>query len=139
MTFTYRAIDGADLSNVATGDGHPLICSTDTVTDSDGDVTGSFTRLNDPRDCKRFTLDVDLTGRDTILFQPSGDAQDIEYRGVVSFGVDVAPPPGEARCGCSYDPLGGTAYQPMLWCQSPAFDTSNVLTTDDGLSPCSPP
>ena len=71
------------------------------------------------------------TTADTILFQPSGAAQNIVYRGVVSFGVDVAPPPGASPLRLRYDPTGGTAYQPMKWCLSPAFDTSNVLTTDD--------
>ena len=95
--------------------------------------TGSFTRLDDPR-----LQAVHARWRptaDTVLFQPSGDAQNIGYRGVVSFGVDVAPPPGASPLRLQVRPLGGTAYQPMLWCHSPQFDTSNILTTDARTPP----
>jgi hypothetical protein len=133
VTFTYRAYDGEAYSNVATVTVYPRICSDETVSASDEGVSGSFTRLSDPEECKRYTLLVDLTERDSILFQPSGEAQDIAYRGVVSFGVDTAPLPGESPLRLSYDPLGGFDFQPMLWCHSPQFDTTNILETDEGF------
>ena len=35
---------------------YPRICSGDEVTDTNGDLTGTFKRLSDLFDCKRFSL-----------------------------------------------------------------------------------
>ena len=67
----------------------PVICSNETVTDSDAGVTGSFTRLDDTFNCKRYTLDAS-SANGTVLFQPSGAAA-VDYRGYVSFGSTAAP------------------------------------------------
>ncbi len=136
-SFTYAAYDGEASSNVATVDitVFPVLCTGDTVSDTDGEVIGAFTRLTDSFDCKRYALDaVNGDGEgDTILFQPSGTALEIGYRGVVSFGPDVSPPPGANPLRLSYDPTGNFSFQPMQWCMSPQFDHENILETADGL------
>jgi VCBS repeat-containing protein len=130
-SFTYKAIDGGGLkSAVTTVTIHPIICSEDQVTDTDGDVTGTFTRLTDPLECKQFSLVASSTD-DTILFQPSG-AGVVTYRGVVSFGPEPPPAPGttgELALRLRYDPTGGEDFQPMQWCLNPQFDGTKTVTS----------
>ena len=62
VTFTYKASDGTDLSNLGTVTItiHPVICSDETVyTDELGGVNGTYTRLSDEVVCKRYTLEVE--------------------------------------------------------------------------------
>ena len=69
-----RAYDGEASSNVATVDitVFPVLCSHETVSDTDGDVIGAFTRLTDQFECKRYALDaVRRRRRDTSCSQPS--------------------------------------------------------------------
>ncbi|MGZ7011384.1 MAG: Ig-like domain-containing protein, partial [Ilumatobacteraceae bacterium] len=58
-SFTYQASDGTLSSNTATVNVtvFPAICSNDTVSDQDGSTVGTFTRLDDSFNCKRYTLD----------------------------------------------------------------------------------
>ena len=93
--------------------------------------TGTFTRLTDPFACKDFTL-VASNSDDTVLFQPTGASQ-VVYRGVVTFGADVNPPPGADPLRLKYDPTGGFTYQPMKWCVNPQFDESTILESEDGF------
>jgi hypothetical protein len=131
-SFTYKAIDGGGLkSGATTVTINPILCSEDEVTDVDGDVTGTYTRLTDPFACKQFTLTASSED-DTILFQPSG-ASEVVYRGVLSFGADVNPPPGADSLRLRYDPTGGFTFQAMKWCLSPQFDETNILETADGF------
>jgi VCBS repeat-containing protein len=131
-SFTYQASDGTALSNTATVSVtvFPVMCSTDTVSTSDGGTSGSFTRLSDAFDCKRYTLQASDTDH-TVLFEPTGTATVI-YRGFVSLGPE--PAPGAGGSGVlplllRYDPAGGTNYKPVQWCISPQFDSNGVVTS----------
>lgn len=131
-SFTYRASDGAASSNVAVVavTVFPVICSEETVSDTDGDVSGAFTRLSDPFECKRYTVDASATA-DTVLFQPEGTAT-VSYRGVVSFGPDPAPVAGgtgEYPLLLRYDPSGGDAFRPVQWCIDPQFDAQDDVVS----------
>jgi VCBS repeat-containing protein len=129
-SFTYKASDGNLTSNTATVSltVFPVICSNDTVTDSDAGVIGSFTRLDDSFNCKRYALDASsATG--TILFKPTGAAS-VDYRGFVSFGPGPVPTPGDpVLLGLTYDPAGGNAFQPVQWCAAPQFDANDLVTS----------
>ena len=83
-SFTYRASDGTATSNVATVAVmvFPAICSHETVSDTDGGVIGSFTRLDDTFNCKRYALDASAT-TGTVSFKPTGAAT-VDYRGFVT-------------------------------------------------------
>ncbi len=127
-SFTYKANDGQADSNTATVNltVYRVICSNETVTDADGAVTGSFTRLDDTFNCKRYELDAS-SANGTILFQPSG-ATDVDYRGYVSFGGTTAPV-GPFPLLLEYDPFGGNTFQPVQWCINPQFDGGGNVTT----------
>lgn len=129
-SFTYRAYDGSASSGPATVTiaVFPVICSLATVSDTDGAVTGSFTRLNDPHACKRYTVAASA-GDDTILFSPEGDAT-VAYRGVLSFGADPAPGSGSGGAYSlllRYDRLGGNTFTPVPWCVDPQFDADDAV------------
>jgi hypothetical protein len=131
-SFTYRANDGtASSANQATVSitVYPVLCSNETVSDNDGAVSGTFTRLTDSFECKRYTLDASATD-DTVLFQPSGSAT-VNYRGYVQFAADPPPDPdsGGYPLMLRYDPAGGTTYHPVPWCVAPAFDGSGNVTS----------
>jgi hypothetical protein len=129
-SFTYKASDGSAQSNAATVNitVYPAICSNETVTATDGDVTGSFTRLSDTSPCKRYTLAASSTDN-TVSFVPTGTAT-INYRAFVSFGPDPTPaPPGTGPLPLQYDPAGGTNYRPVPWCAGPQFDTNDRVTS----------
>jgi VCBS repeat-containing protein len=127
-SFTYRADDSVLTSDPATVEitVFPVMCSLDTVSDTDGDVTGSFTRLSDPFECKRYSVTAD-DADDTVFFAPSGDAT-VSYRGVVSFGAEPAPG-GSLTLLLRYDPAGGEDYQPVLLCIAPQFDSDGLVTS----------
>ncbi len=131
-SFTYQASDTQATSAPASVDVtvFPVMCSLDTVSDTDGDVTGSFTRLSDPFECKRYTVDAIAT-EDVVLFQPSGSSM-VAYRGVVSFGPEPAPTAGgsgEHSLLLRYDPTGGTTFRPVQWCIDPDFDANDDVTS----------
>jgi len=106
----------------------PAICSNDTVTDADGSTVGTFTRLDDSFNCKRYTLDASAAD-DTVLFQPTG-GDFVDYRGFVSFGSDPAYTPGDpVLLNLSYDPTGGDTFRPVQWCSAPHFDGSHQVTS----------
>lgn len=129
-SFDYRASDGEEQSNVATVtiEVFPVICSNETVNDFDNGTEGSFTRLTDSFECKRYALDADA-GDNTVLFQPTG-GDFVDYRGFVSFGSTPVPSPGDpVSISLEYDPAGGNSYQPVQWCVAPTYDgDGNVLT-----------
>lgn len=130
-SFTYLATDGILSSAPATVSitVFPVMCSGDTVSDTDGDVTGSFTRLSDLEQCKRYTVDA-LDADDTVLFQPSGTGT-VQYRGELSFGPESAPAAGgsgEHSLLLRYDPTGGDDFEPVQWCIDPQFDGNGVVT-----------
>jgi hypothetical protein len=127
-SFTYRATDGSAASSdeaMVSLTVFPVICSDDTVSDSDGAATGSFSRLTDPFECKRYELDVQAADH-TVLFRPTGDST-VEYRGTITFGPDPAPTPTLSLL-LLYDPTGGEAYQPVPWCLDPIFDEAGLVT-----------
>lgn len=127
-SFDYRASDGSLTSNSAkvSIDVFPVICSNETVTDTDAATQGSFTRLSDSFECKRYTLQASNTDS-TVLFQPNGSAM-VDYRGFVSFGSTPAPS-GPVSVGLEYDPTGGNTYRPVQWCVAPTYDgAGNVLS-----------
>jgi VCBS repeat-containing protein len=124
-SFTYKASDGSATSNTATVSLTvvPTMCSNDTVTADDGDVSGSFTRLTDGAPCKRYELAASAEDG-TVLFQPHGSST-VDYRAFVSFGPEPAPSqpgPGTFTLSLRYDPAGGTNYKPVQWCGDPQFD-----------------
>jgi VCBS repeat-containing protein len=137
-SFKYRASDGLLTSDPATVsiDVVAVMCSGDTVSDEDGLVSGEFTRLTDPDECKRYEVDADDGSPEdpddgTVLFQPVGSAT-VVYRGLVSLGPDEAPDgSGDGSYGLllRYDPTGGTTYQPVPWCLDPVFDEDGLVTT----------
>lgn len=138
-SFTYRASDGEASSNVATVDVtvYPVLCSLETVSDEDGDLTGAFTRLSDEYECKRYDLDAS-DENDTIIFAPLG-GDFVSYRGELTFDAEAAPGDGEVSLLLRYDPTGGTDYQPVLWCVDPTFDEDGMVigaTLPDGESWC---
>jgi VCBS repeat-containing protein len=129
-SFTYRATDGELTSNVATVSVEviPVICTNETVTDSDGEVDGAFTRLDDEFSCKRYSLTADET-EGTVRFSPEG-ATNVEYRGFLSFGAVAPPdPPGPVSLLLEYDPTGGNSFQPVTWCIDPQFDEGGQVTS----------
>jgi VCBS repeat-containing protein len=129
-SFTYQASDGQASSNVATVNVtvFPAICSNDTVTATDGDASGSFTRLSDASPCKRYTLTASATD-DSVLFQPTGTST-VDYRAVLSFGPDPTPAaPGTGPLPLRYDPTGATTYRLVPWCQNPQFDANDRVTS----------
>jgi hypothetical protein len=131
-SFTYRATDGNAVSNEATVSitVFPVICSTDTVSTPPGEVEGSFTRLSDSFECKRYELLADVENNG-VLFQPEGDVT-VTYRGVLKFAADDAPTPesgGGYTLLLRYDPTGGTTYQPVQWCINPMFDSEGLVVS----------
>lgn len=127
-SFTYTAGDGTTTSNSATVTVtvFPVLCSTGTVTDTDGAVTGTFVRLSDSFECKRYALDANAAAG-TVLFSPEGAAQ-VDYRGYLSFGPAGAPG-GVLNLALEYDPNGGFVFQPVLLCIAPQFDASGTVTS----------
>lgn len=131
-SFTYKASDGALTSNTATVSltVFPVICSNETVSDDDGDVIGTFTRLDDSFSCKRYSLDASAADG-TVRFAPTGGT-DVDYRGFLTFGPKPAPTPGAAAGTFSllleYDPTGGTTFRPVQWCIGPQFDGDGLVT-----------
>lgn len=131
-SFTYKANDGNATSNTATVSltVFPAICSNDTVTSSDGDVNGAFTRLDDTFNCKRYELAASAADG-TVLFKPTGAAA-VDYRAFLSFGATPAPVaggPGTFTLLLEYDPAGGNSFQPVLWCVNPQFDADDLVTS----------
>lgn len=127
--FTYRASDGQATSDVATVDVSvfPVLCSLQTVSDTDGDVTGSFTRLSDQLDCKRYALEA-VEEDDTVVFAPEG-GDTVAYRGFLTFGSEPTPGDGEVALLLRYDPAGGTDYRNVLWCIDPQFDGDDEVSS----------
>ena len=126
-TFTYQVSDGhtTDTGSV-TVTVHPVICSSDKVPFEDGDVVGSFTRLSDNQDCKRYTLVADGDA-DSVLFQPSGGAP-VSFRGLITIGSDTAPVNGGHTLLLNYDPDGGDDPHPVQWCTDTTFDDGVVTS-----------
>jgi hypothetical protein len=132
-TFTYNATDGSTLSNAATVSVtvFDVMCSEETVSDEDGVVSGSFTRLTDSEICKRYVVNAEAaTGEQpaTVLFQPEGDF-DVAYRGFLEFGGEDPPAGNDPfELFLEYDPTGGDIFQPVQWCIDPEFDGDGNVT-----------
>ena len=126
-SFTYVANDGMVNSNAATVTVtvFPVICSGQSVSDTDGNISGTFFRLTDSQTCKRYTIDAN-SAQATVLFDPQGTAQ-VEYRGLLSFEPQEAPA-GVLNLLLTYDPTGGTTFRPVLWCINPQFDSTGTVT-----------
>jgi hypothetical protein len=103
----------------------PLNCG-ETVTTSDGDVSGSFTRLSNregitcqPKLYALFASDAE----NQVGFLPEGD-QPATYRGVLTFNPQPkANPPAHT---IEYDP--GTGFKDMQWCTSVTRDGQGNVT-----------
>ena len=126
-SFTYVANDGMVNSNAATVTVtvFPVICSGQSVSDTDGNISGTFFRLTDSQTCKRYTIDAN-SAQATVLFDPQGTAQ-VDYRGLLSFEPQAAPL-GVLNLLLEYDPTGGTTFRPVLWCINPQFDSTGTVT-----------
>ena len=127
-SFTYVANDGMVNSNAATVTVtvFPVICSGQSVSDTDGNISGTFFRLTDSQACKRYTIDAN-SAQATVLFDPQGTAQ-VDYRGLLSFEPQSAPA-GVLNLLLEYDPTGGTTFRPVLWCINPQFNGNGEVTT----------
>jgi hypothetical protein len=143
-SFTYTVSDGNGGSDTATVSVtvFEVICSGDEVSDFDGDVSGTFTRLTDSADCKRYVIDADAESG-TVLFQPEGDVQ-VSYRGYLEFGGET-PPGNNDTTGFPLfleydpDPEGEDIFQPLPWCTQNVFDAEGNVesaTIPDGDSWC---
>ena len=135
VTFTYQASDGEALSDAATvtsrvpGHLQPRRpCPTRRGRDRRRSPGSS-----DPFDCKRYALDGDRPAATRSCSSRPGAARTSSTEAWSRSARRGAAARRGVRCGLRYDPHGGTAYQPMQWCQSPAFDASNVL--DDRRRP----
>ena len=126
-SFTYVANDGMVNSNAATVTVtvFPVICSGQSVSDTDGNISGTFFRLTDSQTCKRYTIDAN-SAQATVLFDPQGTAQ-VDYRGLLSFEPQAALL-GVLNLLLEYDPTGGTTFRPVLWCINPQFDSTGTVT-----------
>jgi hypothetical protein len=119
-SFTYTVTDGQATDTATVGiTVFQVICSGDTVTDSDGAIAGTFERLTDDQVCKRYVLEADAA-EGTVLFTPDGAAQ-VDYRGFLTFDPQPAPS-GTLSLLLEYDPTGGFSFQPVQWCIDPQFD-----------------
>jgi hypothetical protein len=130
-SFTYQASDGTARSLAATVsiDVVQVMCSLDTVSASDpvSGATGTFTRLTDPVQCKRYQLAVGANqGGPTVLFQPQGGA-DVDYRGFINFGPKPEPV-GPLSLLLQYDPENDGTFKNVQWCDNPVFDATGTVT-----------
>ncbi len=132
-TFTYQAFDETAYSNTATVTVtvFETICTDETVEvfSPDKSVHGVITKIDGEVVCKRYTLEATDDG--TIIFDPSSDSNtEVSYRAYLDFGPDPAPTvttTGNSFVGrLDYDPLGGTDYRPMQWCDDPTFVSGDV-------------
>jgi hypothetical protein len=130
-SFTYKANDGVAASNVARVD--VAVCTVGAVTDTDGDVSGTFVPITTEHGCKQYAVDA-VQADGTVLFTPSG-AEQIVYRGYLSLGARPAPlgqadvPAGTFAFNLRYDPLDGTPVRPVPWCIDPQFAVNGDVTT----------
>lgn len=110
----------------------PTMCSGDTVDDTDGDVSGYFTRLTDSEDCKLYEVVADA-GDGTVKFQPQGEeGVTVFYRAFIELGGKEAPVVGSPlgfTLFLEYDPEGGDNFTPVPWCQNMVFG-STVSSSD---------
>ena len=131
-SFTYQATDGTTPSAAATVsvDVVQVMCSLDTVSTppQPSGVSGSFTRLTDPEQCKRYTLQVNATDSGpAVQFAPQGGA-DVDYRGSITFGPKPEPA-GTLNLLLQYDPELDNTYKNVPWCDAPmVFDANGVVT-----------
>jgi VCBS repeat-containing protein len=107
------------------------MCSDDTVFDTEGDVSGYFTRLTDLEDCKEYAVEASAeTG--IVTFQPQGEVT-VVYRAFIELGGDTPPSVGSPdgfTLFLEYDPTGtNTSYKPVPWCQDMVFGAT-VSATD---------
>jgi hypothetical protein len=141
-TFEYAASDGQAESEPATVtiEVVPVLCTGEPVTDSEGDVTGTFVLLSVAPECKRYELDADADATGSVLFLPIGEAENLTYRGFVTLEPEAAiGDDGTLTLQLQYDPEGGVEFQPVLWCIDPLFDDDGLVTTagmPDGESWC---
>ena len=132
-SFNYQASDGDLLSNVATVTVtvFPVICSNQTVTNADAAVIGSFTRLDDTFDCKRYALDASAADG-TVLFQADRRRRHRLPRSRILRRRNRRRSPGgpgTVSLLLRYDPNGGTTFQPVQWCINPQFDGDDLVTS----------
>ncbi len=133
-SFDYTVSDGNGGTDVGTVSVTVIqvICANETVTDQDGAVSGTFTRLSDTQDCKEYVLDASGVAG-TVLFQPQGDVT-VAYRGYLEFGGETPPAVGSIS-GFSlfleYDPNGGENFQSVPWCTNNVFDTNGDILSAD--------
>jgi hypothetical protein len=109
----------------------PVICTTETVTDTDGDTSGAFTRLEGDENCKRYDLDANAVEGGTVIFDPDGGST-VTYRGILTFPGDAPPDPesgGQFPLLLRYDPTGGTTFKPVQWCVAPVFDGDGLVVS----------
>ncbi|MEI5582489.1 MULTISPECIES: hypothetical protein [unclassified Agromyces] len=103
-----------------------------TATIEEGDVFGSFTRLEntDGSECvlKPYLLDVDVEA-ETLSFVPvdnEGAPQPAAYQGTVSFGPKDSANPFTSRLEYDQDDDGPLDFQDMPWCAGDPFATPDV-------------
>jgi len=103
-----------------------------TATIEEGDVFGSFTRLEntDGSECvlKPYTLDVDIAA-ETLSFVPvdnAGDPQPAAYQGTVKFAPKNSANPFTSKLEYDQDDDGPLDFVFMPWCAGDPFATPDV-------------
>jgi len=111
-SFTYRAADGADVSAPATVSINvvKVICTDETVDDTDGAVSGAFTLIANEFACKPYSVTADEATGVVDFFLGGADTQ--PFRGYLEFAAQAAPG-GVNGQPLQYDPVGdGADYRP---------------------------
>jgi len=106
-----------------------VICSDETVSDTDGDIEGSFTLLTLLPDCKRYEVDADATAK-TVTFTPGG-GDEAFFRGQLSFVPQTLDLSGAFTLGLEYDPdnEGPEGFRILQVCIDPVFDGDGLVTS----------
>jgi len=130
-SFTYRAGDGTDVSNVATVliDVIKVICPGEEVNDREGAIYGSFTHIGgEGSSCKPY--DVTAIEAAGVVDFSLGGGPIVPFRGDLEFDAQAAPG-GVNGNPLRYDPDGDgpMGYQTVLLCIAPVFDGDGNVTT----------
>jgi len=110
---------------------HRVICSAETVTDVDGDYSGSFTLLTPNIGCKRYEVDADATTQSvTFTPDPREGQPEAFFRGELTFAPQVLSQDGTFSLGLVYDPDndGPLASKTLQVCENPVFEAGKIVS-----------
>lgn len=130
-TWDYTASDPSTASDVGTVTVtvHRVICSGETVSDQDGNISGSFTLISEIDECKRYEVDADSV-TETITFTP-GVGEQAFFRGALSFTPQTLNAGGTFSLGLDYDPDNEGPLEPKVVqvCLDPVFDGDGLIVS----------